>query len=123
MTPAEHALWQAIRGRRLGGLKFRRQHPLGPFVVDFVCPPRKLVIELDGEVHDDRVGYDEARTEQLSEYGYRVLRFRNQEVLMNLGAVLTRIALAAQAPTPTPSPILGEGLSCQNSPPPSLGEG
>ncbi len=91
MTPAELKLWDALKNRQLDGLKFRRQHPVGPFILDFWCPARKLVIELDGEVHEKQKDYDEARTRQLEDYGYRVMRFRNEEVLTDLPAVLDRI--------------------------------
>ncbi len=91
MTPAELKLWDALKNRQLDGLKFRREHPVGPFILDFWCPARKLVIELDGEVHEKQKDYDEARTRQLEDYGYRVMRFRNEEVLTDLPAVLDRI--------------------------------
>jgi very-short-patch-repair endonuclease len=101
MTPAERKLWEALKGKKLGGLKFRPQHPVGPFILDFYCPARKLVVELDGGVHEEQAGYDEARTDQLENYGYRVIRFRNEEVLENLPAVLERILEAARG---SPSP-------------------
>jgi very-short-patch-repair endonuclease len=94
MTPAEHRLWQAIRNRQLGGLRFRCQHAVGPFILDFYCPSHRLVVELDGNVHDARAEYDEARTQQLTSYGYRVLRFRNDEVFTDLPSVLERIRRA-----------------------------
>jgi very-short-patch-repair endonuclease len=97
MTPAEHALWQALRRHQLHGLGFRRQHPLGPFIVDFYCPRLKLVIEVDGSVHDDQADYDAARTEQLAAYGNHVIRFRNEAVLGDLASVLDQIAAAAEA--------------------------
>jgi very-short-patch-repair endonuclease len=90
-TPAEYALWQHLRDGRLGGLRFRRQHPLGMFILDFVCLDHKLVIELDGSSHDEREGYDEARTERLAAFGYRVIRFRNEDVMSDLPHVLTTI--------------------------------
>jgi very-short-patch-repair endonuclease len=96
LTPAEHALWAALRGRRLGGLRFRCQHPVGPFVLDFCCPAAKLVIEVDGAVHDSQQEQDAARTEHLEQYGYRVPRFTNDQVLGDLDAVLDAILLAAQ---------------------------
>jgi very-short-patch-repair endonuclease len=80
---------------RLGGLRFRSQHPVGAFVLDFYCPSCKLVVEVDGVVHDQQVEYDEARTEHLNGYGYRVIRFRNEEVLHELPSVLERILAAA----------------------------
>lgn len=93
-TPAEQILWQALRGRRLAGLKFRRQHPFGPFVLDMFCVEHQLVIEVDGGVHlsPKQTAYDEARTEYLSERGLRVLRFTNEEVLHSLPSVLQHIA-------------------------------
>jgi very-short-patch-repair endonuclease len=91
MTPAEQVLWEALKGRQVAGLKFRCQHPVGPFILDFYCPARKLVVEVDGGVHDGQAEYDEARTQQLNDYGYQVLRFRNDEVLNNLDSVLVRV--------------------------------
>jgi len=95
MTPAEQKLWQALQGKQLDGLKFRPQHPVGPFILDFWCPARKLVVELDGGVHEGQVEADKARTQQLQDYGYRVIRFRNEEVLTDLPTVLERIREAA----------------------------
>ncbi|MHB9132301.1 MAG: endonuclease domain-containing protein [Armatimonadota bacterium] len=109
LTPAEEILWQALRGRRLEGLKFRRQHPVGKYVLDFYCPEYRLVIELDGEIHDHQQEYDQIRTEHLAAYGYRVIRFRNEEVFNNLTGVLEVIRLAAQALTPGPSPNTWRG--------------
>ena len=95
MTPAEQKLWDALKGRQLDGLKFRPQHPVGPFILDFWCPARKLVVELDGGSHEGREAEDEARTQRLQDYGYRVIRFRNEEVLTDLPSVLERIREAA----------------------------
>jgi very-short-patch-repair endonuclease len=103
MTPAEKRLWAAIRGRLVDGLKFRRQHALGSYIVDFVCTEKRLIIELDGAVHDQQIDYDAARTQHLEQYGYRVLRFRNDEVLNDLGAVLEKICEAALIPGPSPN--------------------
>jgi very-short-patch-repair endonuclease len=100
MTPAEDQLWRALRGRQLVGLKFRCQHPIGRFIVDFYCPSCKLVIEVDGDIHSQQKAYDEARTEQLESYGYRVLRFTNEEVLNDLQTVLTCIVQTAEALAP-----------------------
>ena len=98
--PAERRLWSALARGRLYGLRFRRQHPLGPFVLDFCCPARKLAVELDGAAHDAPVqaSHVAARTAQLQAHGYRVLRLRNDEVLADLPGVLTRIAAAAGLP-------------------------
>lgn len=81
-TPAERHAWALLRNRRLLGLKFRRQHVLHGFVVDFYCPAAKLVIELEGYPHDgaERSDYDAARAAWLRSAGYRVIRVRNREV-------------------------------------------
>jgi very-short-patch-repair endonuclease len=95
LTPSEARLWSALNCRQLAGLKFRCQHPVGRFIVDFYCPARKLVIEVDGDIHTQQKAYDEARTEQLQSFGYRVLRFTNEDVLSNLPTVLARIVEVA----------------------------
>ena len=100
LTLAETQLWNALQRRQLSGLKFRCQHPVGQFIVDFYCPSHKLVIEVDGDIHTQQQAYDEARTTKLRSYGYRVLRFTNQEVLSDLPTVLTRIAQVAEASIP-----------------------
>jgi very-short-patch-repair endonuclease len=97
LTPAEQILWQHLRNRKLHGLKFRRQHPIGRFIVDFYCPESRLIVELDGEIHDRQFEYDTARTEQLQAYGDRVLRFQNQEVLDRLSSVLDEILRVARS--------------------------
>jgi very-short-patch-repair endonuclease len=94
MTPAEACLWQALRNYQLEGLKFRRQHPLAGFVLDFYCPALRLVIEVDGEIHQQQHEADTARTEKLQHLGCTVLRFSNDDVLTNLNTVLTEIAQA-----------------------------
>ena len=73
LTPAEAFLWSALRNRQLQGLRFRCQHPVGNFILDFYCPSCKLVVEVDGTIHDDQIEYDEARTAKLAEYGYKYL--------------------------------------------------
>jgi len=93
-TDAEGRLWRHLRGRRFGGVKFRRQYPVGPFIVDFCCPSEALVIELDGGQHDAARGADAARTAYLNELGYRVLRFWNSGVVSNEEAVLSSVASA-----------------------------
>jgi very-short-patch-repair endonuclease len=95
LTPAEQRLWAVLRGRRAGGLRFRCQHPVGPFVLDFFCPAAKLVIEVDGAIHERQRDQDQARTEHLEGYGYCVLRFTNREVMTNLNGVVERIIQAA----------------------------
>ena len=101
MTPAEQRLWAMLRNRRLDGLAFRCQHPVGRFILDFYSPACRLAVELDGGVHEAQADSDEARTAVLQAHGYRVLRFRNEEVLDDLPSVLRRIAAAAREPLAT----------------------
>jgi very-short-patch-repair endonuclease len=90
-TPAEQRLWARLRDRQLGGLKFRRQHPIDRFIVDFYCAECQLVVEVDGDSHAGQVEYDQARTEWLNDQGYSVIRFSNQEVCGQVEAVLEAI--------------------------------
>lgn len=92
-TDAEQRLWLALRARRLAGYKFRRQHPIGRFVADFVCPGRWLVIELDGGEHWRRAAHDRLRDGYLEERGYLVVRFSDRDVLTNMDGVLQAILL------------------------------
>jgi very-short-patch-repair endonuclease len=101
-------LWQRLRRDQLDGLHFRRQHPIGRFVLDFYCPAARLVVELDGGVHVTRRQRDAERTEMLRAGGYWVLRFRNEEVIDNVESVLNRIRSAALK-TSSPPPELGGG--------------
>jgi very-short-patch-repair endonuclease len=89
-TDAERRLWSALRGRRLEGFKFRRQHPVGPYILDFACVEHRLVIEADGGQHADS-DYDERRTAWLEGQGWRVVRFWNNEILTNTSGVIDRI--------------------------------
>lgn len=93
MTVTEKLLWQCLRGRQLGGLKFRRQRPLGRYVADFCCDEAKLVIEIEGTVHDlpDQKIYDHIREQELAAHGYAILRFRAEEIQQQLSEVLKRI--------------------------------
>ncbi|MGH7403179.1 MAG: endonuclease domain-containing protein [Candidatus Rokuibacteriota bacterium] len=109
-TDAERRLWARLRDRRLLGVKFARQVPLGPYVVDFCCREMKLVIELDGGQHAARADYDAGRTALLQALGYRVLRFWDNEALLNTDGMVERIAQTLTArPSPRPSPQRGEG--------------
>lgn len=94
-TGPEQVLWQSLRARQLADLKFRRQHPIEPFIVDFFCADAKLIIELDGESHEGTQKYDADREQQLASMGYRILRFTNDEVIENLDGVLEVIGKAA----------------------------
>jgi len=107
LTPAERRLWEALRAKRLSGLRFRAQHPVGPYILDFYCPAHKLAVELDGSVHDGHEEQDAARTACLSAYGCRVLRFANDQVMTDLPDVLAQIQAAAQEGRP-PRPNSGE---------------
>ena len=91
MTPAEQQLWKHLRGKQLGGYRFRRQQPLGAYILDFICVESKLVIEIDGGQHATQIPYDEARTQYLQNLGFTVIRFWNNEVLQQTEAVLTAI--------------------------------
>jgi very-short-patch-repair endonuclease len=103
MTDAERKLWTKLRDRQLEGVKFRRQHPLGDYVLDFYCEERQLVIEVDGGQHTPE--RDAVRTAWLEAHGCRVLRFWNPDVLLHLPDVLEMIR-AAVLESPLPS---GEG--------------
>jgi UDP-N-acetyl-alpha-D-muramoyl-L-alanyl-L-glutamate epimerase len=103
-TNVEGKLWSRLRARQLSGVKFRRQHPIGPFIVDFCCVERGLVVELDGGQHAERNAADERRTRLLELFGYRVLRFWDNDVLSNLDGVLERISEALEGPHPRPLP-------------------
>ena len=109
-TPAERRLWAGVRNRKCGGLKFRRQVPVGPFIADFYCASERLVVELDGVSHVDSDS-DSERDAWMVAQGLHVLRFSNQDVLGNLEGVLISIQQAvARPPTPNPLPQ-GEGES------------
>jgi very-short-patch-repair endonuclease len=130
-TPAEHALWQRLRGKQLG-VKFRRQHTIGPFIVDFYAGDARLIIEVDGPVHEAQKEYDAMRQACLESLGYRVLRFTNAQVLREMDTVLAIVRAALVAPHPLPpspqavaphplppSPQAGKG----NPPSPPAGRG
>jgi very-short-patch-repair endonuclease len=113
MTPPEAMLWQQLR-QRPGGLKFRRQHPIDPYVVDFFCPVARLVMEIDGWAHDiaARAHEDEKRDQALSARGFSILRVAADEVLRDAAAVTSAILARAGSPlhqaSPGPPPRAGE---------------
>lgn len=107
-TNSEQLLWRNLRGKNLG-VKFRRQHPIGSFICDFVCLSHKLAIELDGEVHKHQKDYDKNRTAILNEAGFEVIRFWNDEVLTDMSGVLDRIRKKLRSLTPDPSPQAERG--------------
>ena len=94
-TPPEQILWSVLRGRRLVGLKFRRQEAIGPYVVDFCCRRLNLIVELDGMSHEEKGDRDERRDQWLKEQGYRVFRVTNWDVNEDLEAVARAIAREA----------------------------
>ena len=103
-TDAERKLWLRLRDRQVNDLKFRRQQPIGRYIVDFFCPEHRVVVELDGGHHADQVQADQRRTDFLNKAGYRVLRFWDNEVLTDAEAVLERIVEALNTPHPNPLP-------------------
>ena len=113
-TDAEGLLWHYLRHKQLDGHKFRRQQPIGPYIVDFACMPRKVIVELDGGQHAERRNHDERRDRFLQGQGYRLLRFWNNEVFENCFGVLERIYEAVQNPPP-PQPAPG-GLASATPP-------
>ncbi|MFN8516048.1 MAG: DUF559 domain-containing protein [Thermomicrobiales bacterium] len=90
-TPMERRLWEQLRTGRLDGLGFRPQQPIGPYIVDFYCSAAKLVIEVDGGIHEEQVEYDRERDIYLAAHGLCVLRFANEAVLRDLESVLAAI--------------------------------
>lgn len=101
-TDAETRLWYHLRARRLDGAKFIRQFPIGPYIADFACRDARLAIELDGSQHDDHV--DAPRTQVIEAFGYRIIRFWNNEIFENLegviGAIQRELAIARNNPLP-----------------------
>lgn len=111
MTDAEKLLWRHLRMEQFGGYKFRRQHPLGNYIADFVCLEAVLVLEVDGGQHAESADNDEIRTQWLEAKGLHVMRFWNNEVLNNIEGVKLVIwnYLSKFQPPSQPSPCLGEG--------------
>jgi very-short-patch-repair endonuclease len=96
-TPEERKLWLVLRNRGLDGYKFKRQVPIASFIVDFLCEEANLIIELDGGQHLEQEDYDTARTQFLEEYGFRVIRFWNNEVENSFNEVVVAIQLALKS--------------------------
>ncbi len=90
-TPAEQKLWAWLCKRQADGFKFRRQHPIGAYILDFYCPRARLAVEVDGAIHANQVAYDAERSAYLEARGLKVIRFTNDDVVHNLGAVFERI--------------------------------
>ena len=112
-TDVERKLWHRIRDKQIDNFRFRRQRPIGKYIVDFICLDAKLIVELDGGQHANDVTHDERRTAFLKSLGYRVLRFCNSEVVENLDGVLERLRgelLNANANPTLALPLAGEGI-------------
>src|SRR5206468_2088009 len=115
-TPAERRLWSMLRNRRMLAFKFKRQHVIAPYIVDFACLERSLIIEADGSQHADNIS-DRQRDAYLRRLGFRVLRFWNNDVIENAAGVFELIYAELHTPHPPtaarwapPSPVTGEGL-------------
>jgi very-short-patch-repair endonuclease len=126
-TEAEDKLWSRVRAKWLQGFKFKRQEPFSErYIADFVCPSRKLIVELDGSQHADDLAYDTLRSRFFESQGYRVVRFWNNDVFLNLDGVLDAIYAALTGPLPGPAGLSlsprGRGLGSANQNPLPLGE-
>ncbi len=109
-TTAEQQLWYHLRAHRFMGLKFKRQKPIGHYIVDFICLEHRLIIEIDGGQHAEQVTYDQRRDAWLRNQGYTVLRFWNNDVMREMEGVLERIRSTVSGPlSPGPSPACGRG--------------
>ena len=102
-TPAEKILWEYLRAHRFHNLKFKRQKPMGCYIVDFICMEKYLIVELDGVHHLQQQEYDTERSKWFQAQGFRVLRFWNHEVLNDIAVVLSNIASVALSPAPSPA--------------------
>ncbi len=111
LTPAEASLWKLLQGKQHGGNKFRRQHSVGNYILDFYCPSEKLAIELDGAGHytEEGIKKDEIRTQFLNEVGIKVLRFENKLVFEKTEWVLEEISRSFAPPRPAATPPPKEG--------------
>jgi leucyl-tRNA synthetase len=112
-TPAENLMWEYLRSKKIG-VKFRRQHVIACFIVDFYCIEKALVIEIDGDIHDSEQDRDECREEVLKSLGCKILRFKNEQVLTDLPSVLSIIYSAI-------SPVQLHGTSTPENPPVGAG--
>ena len=102
MTKAEAVLWKKLKDRNVFNTRFRRQHPISIFIVDFYCHEYKLVIEVDGDIHNDEIAcqYDLGRTEVLNKFGLKVIRFTNNQILYSLDSVIKKIQREITERTP-----------------------
>jgi very-short-patch-repair endonuclease len=91
MTFTEILLWEKLKGKKLVGIRFRRQHPIDIFIVDFYCHEARLVIEIDGDIHEQQYEYDNGRTAEMEKFEIKVVRFKNDEIINDIEAVVTKI--------------------------------
>jgi very-short-patch-repair endonuclease len=126
-TEPEKRVWRNLSNAQLRGYKFRRQSVIGCFIADFLCPQRALIVEVDGDTHDE--AKDRVRDDILAKRGFRVVRVTNDDVMTNMDGVLQHILIALNetpkrwnSPHPNPSPE-GEGLKSRQNPPSPSGEG
>jgi len=91
MTPCEILLWEKLKDKQLLGLRFRSQHPIDIFIADFYCHEARLVVEIDGEIHEGQIEYDDGREAEIEKYGIKIIRFTNDEVIINLDNVVNKI--------------------------------
>ena len=115
-TVAEELLWERLRSKRLAGLKFRRQHPVGRFIVDFYCVERGIAIEVDGSIHGQQADQDRVRQDYLEQRGIRFLRFTNDAIVQDIDRVLHDILGILAAPAPLSTAWRGGGgVRCRSS--------
>ena len=93
MTKYERLLWGRLQGKQICNVRFRRQHPIDIFIADFYCHAAKLVVEIDGEIHDHKNEYDDGSTAEMEKFGIKVIRFSNDEVVINIEKVINKIKL------------------------------
>jgi len=108
-TDAERADWHLVRDRQIAGFRFRRQYPVGRYILDFVCIEQRVIVEVDGAHHAEQAAYDRARDHFFTRQGFRVLRFTDGEALLEREWVREAILQAMSSPPPQPSPMKGEG--------------
>ncbi len=111
MTPTETILWEILRNRKFKGLKFRRQVNIGHYIVDFLCKEYKVVLEIDGGIHEEEAQkeHDQCRTIFLSEHGYKILRIKNEDIYNNLQFTLENIYSFIQKQDTKQFPLLRKG--------------
>ena len=102
MTKSEQLLWERLKGKQVLGLKFRRQHPINIFIVDFYCHEAKLIIEIDGGIHLSQKDYDQERTKDFEMYGLQVIRFFNSKVENDIEGVISKITEKIQSTKKSP---------------------